>query len=329
MNILVTGATGFLGKRLSIILNQAGYNVTAIGRNKQIGLDLKSYGINFTQLDITNNEEIKGICKNKDIIIHSAALSSPWGKYKDFYNTNVNGTKNLLDGALKYNVLKFIHISTPSIYFEFKDKYNISESDPLPKYQINHYANTKLLAEYEVDKAFNLGLNTITLRPRAIFGPGDTSIIPRLIKANTYGKVPIIGNKKVLIDITYIDNVVDAIILAINAKDNVIGKKYNITNGESVDLYELLEKVILKLNMTFNSKNISFNTAYTIASFLEFTHKYLLFNKEPILTKYTVGLLSTSQTLDIIEAKKDLGYKPKITIEEGINLFTKWWDQQQ
>src|SRR6185437_15399197 len=110
-----------------------------------------------------------------------AALSSPWGKYKDFYQANVLGTENLIKAAPKD--ARFIHVSSPSIYFDFSEKHNIKEDDPLPRKPVNYYVKTKLMAEALIDKAFNeQQLNVITIRPRAIFGPYDRAILPRILK---------------------------------------------------------------------------------------------------------------------------------------------------
>jgi len=325
MKILVTGATGFLGKKLALRLSQLGYEVTATGRNALVGADLEKQGISFIKTDLQDKESIINACKNQDYVFHCGALSSPWGKYKDFYNTNILGTKNIIQGCKENSVKRLMHVSTPSIYFDFKDKLNISEKDPLPDKPVNDYAKTKLLAEQEIDKAHKEGLPVITIRPRAIFGPGDTSILPRLIKANNKNFIPVIGDKKVLVDITYVKNAVDALLLCKDSPDFTLGKKYNITDGEPVLLYDFLEQVITELGYVFKPKYFSYNNAYRIAAFSEFVSKTLLFGKEPVLTRYTVGILGTSQTLDISAAKEELGYNPKDTTTKGIKELIEWW----
>jgi nucleoside-diphosphate-sugar epimerase len=329
MKALVTGATGFLGQKLAYRLSSMGWEVTAVGRNKSIGQQLKNDGINFLQADLSDSEKMTNACSEQDYVFHSGALSSPWGKYQDFYQSNVIGTKNIIDGCLKYNVKRLIHVSTPSLYFHYEDKLNISENDKLPEKFVNFYAETKFLAEQEVDKAFMNGVPVISIRPRALFGPGDNAILPRLIRANEKGAVPVIGDNKVLVDITYVENVVDALLLCMNSPSNTLGKKYNITNGEPIILTEVLQDVFQKLGQDFKPKHLSFSTAYNVAGAMEFISKYLLFGKEPILTRYTVGVLSKSQTLDITKARDELGYTPKVSIQEGIELFLKWWRETE
>jgi len=325
MKSLVTGGTGFLGKRLALRLVELGHEVSVIGRNERVGLDLEESGINFIKADLKDTNEITEACKNQDYVFHCGALSSPWGKYQDFYNTNVLGTKNIIQGCQKHKIKRLIYVSTPSIYFDFTDKFNISENTPLPENPVNDYAKTKLMAEKKIDKAFNEGLPVITIRPRGIFGPGDTSILPRLIKANNNRFIPVIEHRKVLVDITYVDNIIEALLLCIDSPEYTLGKKYNITNGEPVLLYDFLENVITKLGYKFNPKTLSFNEAYKIAGLMEFISRTLLFGKEPALTQYTVGILARSQTLDISSAKRELGYVPKISINDGVDELIRWW----
>ncbi len=325
MRVLVTGGTGFLGRKLVARLKYLGHDVTVIGRNRVIGEELEKRGIHFIQGNLEDINTTILSKRNMDYIFHAAALSSPWGRYEDFYNSNVLSTKNIVLASKENNIKRLIHISTPSIYFNFKNRFNISETDPLPDKSVNFYAETKKMAEDEIDKAHKDGLPVITIRPRALFGPNDNAILPRIIRVNNKGGVPIINNGQAVVDVTYVENVVDSLLLAMDAPTSTLGKKYNITNGEPMKLIDILEKMFTKIGTNFNKKTISYTTAYTIANLLEITHKYFLFWNEPLMTKYTVGLLSLSQTLDISAAKNELGYQPKTSIEEGLDIFARWW----
>jgi len=328
VNILVTGATGFLGKKVCLQLIRLGHQVTGIGRNQKIGGELEQQGVAFIKADLRDKQLMINSCQGIDVVIHSGALSSPWGKYQTFYETNVVGTKNIIAGCQQNQVKRLVHISTPSVYFDFKDRFNVKESDQLASPAPCHYTHTKLLAEGEVEKAYRRGLATITLRPRGLFGPGDTSIIPRLIKAFENGRLPIIGDGKNIIDLTYIDNVVDAVILSINSGDHTFGQKYNITNDEPIVLWKFIDRVLSGLGYEFKGKKIPFPIIYSISSISELICKYILRNKEPTLTRYTAGLLAKSQTLDISKAKFDLGYHPKVSMEHGLKNIIEWWKQE-
>ncbi|MBP3041585.1 NAD(P)-dependent oxidoreductase [Bacillaceae bacterium Marseille-Q3522] len=326
MNMLVTGATGFLGQKLALRLVQMGHEVTGIGRNKEIGEKLAAKGITFVQAYLENKEQIIHLCKNRDYVFHSGALSSPWGKYNDFYQANVLGTKNVIAGCMTHGVKRLIHVSTPSLYFFYDEKKDVKETDlGAPTKFVNYYAKTKYLAELEIDQAFKEGLPVITIRPRALFGPGDNAILPRLIKVCEKGVFPKIGSGNVEVDITYVENVVDALLLCMTSNNETLGQKYNITNGVRVNLYEMIEKVMGMLGKSVTYKNISFKKAFLIANLLEKGSSIFLGGKEPILTKYTVSVLSQSQTLNIEKAQTELGYNPRVSIDQGIREFVDWW----
>jgi nucleoside-diphosphate-sugar epimerase len=319
--VLITGVTGFLGSNLAIKLLELGYSVFGIGRNTLKGQELQNKGIKFKAVDISDKNALIEVSKEIDYIVHCAAKSSLWGKWEDFYNTNVIGTKNIIEVCKINNIKRLIHISSPSIYFNFRDKLNIKENDELPDKKVNFYAETKYLAELEIDKANNAGLNTITLRPRAIWGNGDTSIFPRLIKANNKRFIPKTRNKGLYIDITHVDNVVESIILALNAPNNCNGEKYNITNDEPVELYSFIQKLIEELGYKCNFKKFPYLFLYFLAYFEELKNKIFTPNIEPIFTRYSLGLISFSQTLNIDKAKTELRYKPIKSVDEGIREY--------
>ena len=325
MKVLVTGGTGFLGKRLAWKLKALGYDVSVSGRNFTIGKELSNQGLQFLPVDLTETEPTIATCQGQDYVFHCAALCSPWGKYRYFYNANVLGTRNIIKGCQTHGVKRLIHVSTPSVCFNFSHRLNIAENEPLAKQPANNYAKTKLLAEAEINQAHQQGLPVITIRPRGIFGPGDTTVLPRLIKASNQTGIPLINAGKACIDMTYVDNVVDALLLCQNADDSCLGKIYNITNDEPMRLADLLEMLSQKLGYSFKYKPISYPIAYWVAAAMEAGSNILLFGKEPVLTRYTVGLLAFDQTLDITAAKLELGYQPKIKIEEGLDIFTQWW----
>jgi len=325
--ILVTGATGFLGQRLALELKNKGYLVTAVGRNQLIGNSLQKSGISFINTDLTDKERTLALGVNQDIIIHCAALSSPWGRYQDFFAANVLATRHIVDSCLKHQVKRLIHISTPSIYFNYTDRFNIKESDPLPKTMVNHYAQTKLLAEQEVEAGILQNLAAIIIRPRGIFGPGDTALFPRIIKANNKLGIPLIDGGNNLVDLTYVDNVVDALIAAIDSPPESLGRKYNISNGAPVKMIDVLTKIFQLLDIPCRFRPTSFAKIYNLARILELIHKTILFGKEPVLTKYTAGIMAKNMTLNTDLAQKYLNFQPKINIETGLENFVNWYKQ--
>lgn len=329
MKVLVTGATGFLGKKVCEDLLARGDQVRALGRNKKVGEELSQLGCEFICADLRDAKAVAAACAGMDAVVHSGALSSPWGKYQDFYDINVKGTKNIVESSLSQKVKRVVHISTPSVYFNFKDRFNVKESDPVASPAPSLYTKTKLMAESVVTEACLQGLETITLRPRGLFGPGDTTLIPRLINAHERGKLPIIGDGSTTLDITYIDNVSLAVLNSLDAPSSCSGEKYNITNGEPIKLWETIDWILAQVGREFKPKKVPFWLVYGLTGTSEVVCKYLLGNKEPTLTRYTAGLLAKSQTLDISKARMQLGYQPKVNMQDGLVRTLEWWKKQQ
>ncbi|HSY62228.1 MAG TPA: NAD-dependent epimerase/dehydratase family protein, partial [Cytophaga sp.] len=258
-----------------------------------------------------------------------AALSSVWGSYYDFYDANVLTTKNLLDTAIQNGVSKFIFISTPSIYFDFTDRYNVLENDALPEKSVNAYASTKLIAEQFVLAKNSDQIKTVALRPRAIIGAEDTVIFPRIIRAYTDGRLKIIGDGNTLGDLTAVSNVIEAVHCCIRAGDAAMGQAYNISDGTPVLLWPTINRILKELGYAPITKKISAGLVLTIASIIEGTAKVFNAKKEPSITKYGIGVLAKSLTMDIRKAKDVLNYKPVQTTEEAINEFILWYRKQQ
>lgn len=326
MKALVTGATGFLGGALTRRLHSMGWNVTALGRNISKLDQLENEGVRAFQIDLKDKNVMIDACKNQEIVFHCAAFPSPWGNFEKFYQANVIGTRNVIRGCEEHKIKRLVHVSTPSLYFGYSSRMNVKETDALPE-PVSNYSATKILAEEEVDKAFANGLSTITIRPRAIFGPGDTVIFPRLIPRLQSGRLPILGDGENVVDLTYIENVVDALLLCAEAPASTFGKKYNISNGEPVKIWKLVERICKALNLPYSKRRISYRTANAAASVLELMYTLIPTYPEPPLTRVAVSMLANNTTLDITAAKNELGYQPKVSVDEGFDKFIKWWKE--
>ncbi|MDG0809167.1 NAD-dependent epimerase/dehydratase family protein [Cohnella rhizosphaerae] len=324
---LITGATGSLGRATALRLAEAGWTVTGVGRNAEAGSRLEASGIAFRRIDIGTQPEVMAeACAGHDYVIHCAALSSPWGRYRDFEAANVAGTAHVVAGCLRHGVRRLVHVSTPSVYFDYRDRLNVQETAPLPRRPVNAYAATKLIAERIVLEAAGRGLDAVILRPRAIFGPEDGSLFPRLLRVNERRGIPLIGGGRALLDLTYSDNVVDALEAACLAPDAAAGQIFNISNGEPVRLTDLLRRLFALLELPLRTREVPLRTALAAGSLMERAYRLLpALGAEPPFTRYTVGLLAYSQTLDISAARRTLGYAPRVSVDEGLQRFAAWW----
>lgn len=324
--ILVTGATGFLGKYLVKQLVDDGYEVFALGRNERAGKVLVALGATFCAGDFTDKDSCRSYFEGVDYVIHAGALSTVWGKWEDFYNINVEGTRNVCELSKEHNVKRMVYVSSPSIYSGKQHRFDIKENEFDKSNKLNYYIQSKIMSEDIIKEYNEKGLYTVVIRPRGLIGIGDTSLIPRILKANDKIGIPLFNGGTNYVDITCVENVAYALSLCIKAAD-IDGQVFNISNGEPMEFKNILEMFLKSINKEAKYLKLPFGLVYGIAGFLEWIYK--TFNKkgEPALTKYTVCTLAFSQTLDISKAKEKLGYKPIMTLSEGILQYGEWWKE--
>jgi nucleoside-diphosphate-sugar epimerase len=315
MNILVTGGTGFLGRHLAAALLARGEKVFLLGRNFAPVEDLLQRGCVPVRVDLRDSTAVQAACAQMELVYHVGALSAPWGKRADFQTINVGGTEAVLAGCRAHGVRRLVYVSSPSVVFDGRDQCLVSEQVAYPRRFTSVYALTKKLGEDRVRAAAQSGLETVTLRPKAIFGPGDQALLPRLIAAARQGRLPQIGNGENLVDLTYVENVVHALLLAAEVKE-AAGRVYTITNDEHAPLWQIIRAVLQRLGLSARLRSVPLSLALGVASLLE--ARAALTGQEPLLTRYSVLILARTQTYDISAARAELGYTPPVSLAEGI-----------
>lgn len=323
MRVLITGATGFLGKYIIDEFAKHNCEIIAFGRNSEVGKTLSN--CTFVQGDFTDYEQISKATKGADVVIHAGALCTVWGRWDDFYNTNFLGTKNVLDACLEHNVSKFVFVSSSSVYSSPHDRLSIKEDEVDEANDLNYYIKTKIMGEKLIrEYTEKHELSTSIVRPHGIFGIGDTSIVPRLLKVNKKIGIPLFNKGNNLIDIVCAENIAYSLWLCANSKLN---GTYHITNGEITTYKELVSNVLGKMGIKAKHFNMNFKLAWNIAGVIEKIYKALKIYKEPIITRYTLTTVGISETFDLSKAQKELGYKPQKTLQEGIEAYAKWWKE--
>ncbi|MFG1498373.1 NAD-dependent epimerase/dehydratase family protein [Saccharospirillum sp. HFRX-1] len=320
MKLLITGGTGMLGQAL-VRLYHDRFDIRFSGRNRTLGNALAAEtGAQFFAVDLADQDGLEQACQDIDAVIHCAALSSPWGRLSDFEQANLHGTQQLLTAAERQAVSRFVHISTPSLYFQFRDALDIHETQPLPQRFCNHYATTKAAAEQAV---INSAIPSVILRPRGIFGPNDNAILPRIIAAVRNGTLWLPSGRNPRVDLTYVDNVADAAILAAT-REMTSGSIYNISNGEPVQLLDALSLLFEQLASPTRIRTLPYPLLAPVIAGVEKCYQHWPGQPEPTLTRYSAALFHYHQTLNIERARRDLGYQPKISIDEGIQRYVQW-----
>jgi nucleoside-diphosphate-sugar epimerase len=314
MEILVTGGTGFLGQHLVRQLLTKGHQVRVLGRDFGGAGALLAAGASPICADLRDRAAVAAACQGVEVVYHVGALSAPWGQSRDFYESNVGGTEAVIAGCLAYGARRLISVSSPSVVFAGRDVEQQSEAAPYPRRFTSVYSLTKKLGEDRVN-AVAEKLETVILRPKAIFGPGDRALLPRLIAAAKQGRLPQIGDGGNRVDLTYVDNVVQALLLALEAPA-AAGRTYTITNDEHPLLWGVIRQVLDRLGLPTRLRQVSLSSALAAARLMEW--RAALTGKEPLLTRYSAAILARTQTYDISAAQRDLGYRPLVSLNEGI-----------
>ena len=322
MKILITGATGFAGGYLLRYLsdNYGIENVHGTGRSHSKAAKLSDEGFTIKVGDLVDPEFVNSQLRSYDLIVHCAAKSSVWGSYDSFYKANVVATKNLLEVINSEQQL--IYISTANIYFNFQNRRSVCEGDILPDSFNNHYAATKYKAEQLVLAHQKEAFVTV-LRPRAILGVGDTVVFPRLLRAHKEGRLRMIGNGENEIDFTSIKNLCYAVKLCIEKKEIANREIYNVTNGDTINLWDEIKSVLSAVGLSTELKSVPYFLAFLIAKFHEL--KTSEHSHEPAMTCYGVGVLNYSISLNIDKLINELGYKPIESSKQTLEDFVSWY----
>ncbi len=325
--VLVSGATGFLGGAVCAHLRAAGgWDVTATGRDLEKGKRVTAE--RFVPADLAEPGAADTLACGHDAVVHCAALASPWGRREEYERANVTATTALLNAAIRAGVRRFVHVSTPSIYGEHIHRENLTETSRLPARSINEYARTKLAAERLVLAARDR-LEVVVLRPHALIGVGDTTLLPRLVRAAERGRLRIIGNGRAKTDLTCVENAAFACRLALEADPSrVAGEAFNITNGEPTLLWASLERFLHAAGLPTPRGRMPFAAVWAGAALAEAWSRYVS-GKEPVLTRYGAGVLAFSQTFDIGKARRLLGYEPALPLAEGLSRVGQWWRERR
>ncbi len=311
--VLVTGATGFLG---GAILRRLGARGLGQGRNPSRLARLASEGFNTVSWELPAPAPSLSDFEGVTTIVHCAAHSAPFGSRKLFKNSNVDGTLAVLDLALALGVKRFVHISSPSVYFRLADQTDVGEDAAFPK-PFTAYAESKIAAENLVGRYLELG--PVILRPRGIYGPGDTSLLPRLLAAAKKRPLPRFREGRARIDLTFVEDVVDAVMAAIEADEVPSGRAYNISGGEVLPVDQIVDSACLKAGVTARWRTMPLQPALLAARLAETLAHLAPGEREPTLTRYAVGLFAFEQSLNIQRAKNELNWSPRVQFAEGLD----------
>ncbi len=323
--VLVTGGGGFVGKAVVARLLDLGIETTVVGRHRYA--EIEQAGGRCIVGDITDATLLEGATAGVDLVFHVAALAGIWGPWRNYYATNVLGTESVVTSCQKNRVPMLVYTSTPSVVFNRKDIQGGDERLPYAEQYLCHYAKSKVMAEKIVLAANSPDLAVCALRPHLVWGPGDPHLFPRLLLSGRKKRLKRVGDGSNLVDISYIDNVAHAHILA--AKNlcrarTAAGKAYFISQGEPVNLWEWINEIFVAMNVAPVESSISFPLAYRLGGAMEALYTLARSQKEPRMTRFLAEQLAKSHYFSIANARRDLGYEPVVSTAEGLRRTVKW-----
>jgi nucleoside-diphosphate-sugar epimerase len=322
MKILVTGGGGFLGQALCRGLRERGHDVASFSRSRHAALD--ALGVRQLQGDLADHAAVlAAFAEGFDAVLHNAAKAGAWGSYRSYFDANVTGTRNVIAACRAHRIGKLVHTSTPSVVHRATHPVEGASADEVPYGEgvKAHYAATKIIAEREVLAANDTDLATVALRPRLIWGPGDTQILPKLVERARSGRLRLVGSGDNLVDTTYIDNAAQAhfdALAQLRPGAACAGRAYFISNGEPWPLREVLNGLLRAAGAPEVRKTIPFGAAYAVGAVCEALWTTLPLRGDPPMTRVLAVQLGTAHWYSLAPAARDFGYMPKVPIVEGL-----------
>jgi nucleoside-diphosphate-sugar epimerase len=324
--VLVTGGGGFLGGAIVRLLVARGERVRTLSRGNYP--ELERLGVVHFSGDIADGATVRHACEGVEAVFHVAAKPGVWGSYADFYQANVQGTRNVIEACRASGVSHLIYTSSPSVVFDGHDMEGVDESRPYPQHFEAHYPHTKALAEQTVLEAARNGLAALVLRPHLIWGPGDNHLVPRILARAS--KLRRIGDGKNKVDTIYIDNAAWAHVLAeksLRENPSLSGRVYFISQDEPIELWRMVDLILAAGGRPPLKKRISPALAWFAGALCEGLYGTLGLKAEPPMTRFVARELATAHWFNIDAAKRDLGYRPQVSTTEGLRRLKEWLER--
>ena len=270
---------------------------------------------------------MRSACEDRDVVFHVAAKVGLWGSFEDFHAVNVGGTRNVLRACGELGIDKLVFTSSPSVVFDGRDVEGWNEDAPYPDRYDSHYSRTKAQAEEMVLAADHDRLSTVALRPHLVWGPGDRHLLPRVVARARAGRLFRIGDEDKLIDTLYVDDAVEAHILAaiqLSPLSEIAGKAYFLSSGDPRPVWEVIARMLAAAGLPPVRSRVPKALAVAAADACEAAWRLLGLQSEPPLTRFLVSQLTTAHWFDITAAKRELGWRPKVKLEDGMDRLAQW-----
>jgi nucleoside-diphosphate-sugar epimerase len=307
MRVLVTGARGMLGAAVARALAARGDTVTVLQRGAS-GLPLPEVRADLGDPAAPLADAVGG----HDAVVHLAAKVDVVGPWREYARTNVGGTRALLAAARSAGVGRFVHVSSPSVAHAGAALVGAAAAPADPARARGHYARSKALAEQVALGAATAALAVVAVRPHLVWGPGDPQLVGRIVARARAGRLPVVGTGAALVDTTYVDNAVDALLAALDRAPQLAGRAFVVSNGEPRPVAELVASICAAAGVAPPRLAVPARVARAAGAVVE-----LLARHDPPMTRFLAEQLSTAHWFDQRATRAALGWTPRVGLDEG------------
>jgi nucleoside-diphosphate-sugar epimerase len=322
VNALVSGATGFLGGVLINKLREEGIRVRALVRRNSDTAGLVSSGAELSEGDILDRRSLLRAMAGQHLVFHTAGKVADWGSRREFWQANVEGTANVISACREAGVKRLIHVSSLTVLGLPRSGKRVDEKTPVADSIRDFYTVSKIAGEKLVREAHGSGvLETVVVRPGVIWGPGDSTVLPRLAALLRRGRLVFIGRGANHLGLSHVENLSRGMILAA-LTPSAAGQVYHLTDGEEITARDAFCALAAALGVPPPRFSLPFPAVYFLAALLECTARLRKSASSPALTRYGVRLVACDSRYDISKARGELGFRPALTFLQGINTLT-------
>ena len=326
MRVLVTGGSSLIGAGVAAALVARGDDVTVQQRSRSAAL--AQLDVRQELGDIRDPDVVQTAADGCDAIVHLAAKVGVVGEWEEYRSINVDGTRNVIAAAQRRGIGRVVHVSSPSVAHGGEPIIGGGADEPVLGRRHAWYPESKAMAEIDALRAASDELGVVAIRPHLVWGPGDTQLVGRIVERAAAGRLALVGGGRALVDTTYIDNAVDALLAAL---DSVVpgapcsGRAYVVSNGEPRTIRELVEGICRAAGVPFEPRSVSLRVGRSVGAAVERIWPLLRRDDEPPLTQFLAEQLGTAHWFDPRPARDDLGWTPSVSIDDGLARLAAWY----
>jgi 2-alkyl-3-oxoalkanoate reductase len=319
VKVLVTGASGMLGRGTALALSARGHAVTVLQRRPS-GLDVPE-----VLGDVADPEVVRRAARGQDAVVHLGAKVDVVGRWPDYERVNVQGTRTVVEACRSAGTGRLVHVSSPAVAHAGRPLIGAGAAPADPTHARSDYARSKALGEQVALGADGPDLAVLAVRPHLVWGPGDTQLVARLVARATARRLPVLGSGAALIDTTFVDNAVDALVAALDRCGPVHGEALVVSNGEPRPVAEILAQVCRAAGVPGPSWGVPAGAARRAGAVLDVVWAATGRQEVPPITRFLAEQLTTAHWFDQRRTRELLRWTPAVGLDEGFRRLASWY----